>query len=175
RGRESRIADQRDARGHRRPGRCAAAVRHHGRARPAARRSPPSRCRGWIRTSLIPSLKTQEVCFPHPIGVRAAVSRLAFSEKLRVSELCRGGGRRNVDDGVERYRHWRQAKFRAARLVTKLQGNMLFAERGIRESGDGHAKNHRSLVNIEQLFGKSERYQFSFVVDDLPAVESGRM
>jgi len=47
--RESRLVDQCHARGHRRPGRSAAALRHHGCSRPAARRPPFARRGGQFR------------------------------------------------------------------------------------------------------------------------------
>ena len=49
--RQSRHVDQRHARSHRRPSRSAAAVRHHGGARPGARGDPPACFRG---VALIP-------------------------------------------------------------------------------------------------------------------------
>jgi len=50
---------------------------------------------------------------------------------------------------------------------------MLFTERGMNEGVEGQTKNYGSLVNIERFFGKGERFQFSFGIDNLAAVESG--
>src|SRR2546427_8801793 len=50
--RQSRLVDQCDACGDRRPGRGAPALRHHGRSRPAACRRPFARCGGRFRESL---------------------------------------------------------------------------------------------------------------------------
>ena len=50
---------------------------------------------------------------------------------------------------------------------------MLFAERGVFERGDRHAKNHVALVDVQRSFGKGEFFEFALGIGDFAAVEPG--
>ncbi len=66
-----------------------------------------------------------------------------------------------------------QAEFGAAGLVAEFQGDVLRAERRVCERGDGHAKRHCVLVDVQRRFGKSEFFELALGIDDFAAAEAG--
>src|SRR5258707_2434155 len=97
---------------------------------------------------------------------------LLLCEDFRVSGLCFRSRSDNIDGGVERNRYRRQAQLGAACLIAQLQRDVLFTERSSREGVNGQSQNHGSLINIERLFGKSERFEISLGINDFAAAEA---
>src|SRR6202171_727489 len=98
---------------------------------------------------------------------------LLFSKKFCVNGLGGGGRGGDVQRRIESYRHRGQAEFVAAGLVAELQRNVLFAERGVLERSDGHAKNHVALIDVQTNLGKREFFEFALGIGDFAAVEAG--
>src|SRR5260370_32658496 len=79
----------------------------------------------------------------------------------------------NVNGDVKSEGNGGQAEFGAAGLVAKFQRDVLCAERRVGERGDGHAKCHRVLVDVQRRFGKSEFFELALGIDDFAAAEAG--
>src|SRR6202521_1110281 len=94
--------------------------------------------------------KNLEVCGPcRRFNFGNAHGGLLFSKNLRVGGLGGGGRGSDVERCVESDCDWGKTKFAAAGLVAELERNVLFAERGVFERGDRHAKNHVALVDVQ--------------------------
>src|ERR1700676_4938996 len=118
--------------------------------------------------------KNLEVCGPcRRFNFGNAHGGLLFSKNLRVSGLGGGGRDSDVERCVESDCDWGKTKFAAAGLVAELERNVLFAERGVFERGDRHAKNHVALVDVQWSFGKGEFFEFALGIGDFAAVEAG--
>src|SRR6267378_1207408 len=125
-----------------------------------------------LRASL--SSKNLEACRPCRRSIlEIDVAGLLFSKNFSVDGLGGGGRGGDVQRRVESYCHRGQAKFAAAGLVAELQRNVLFAERGVLERSDGHAKNHGVLVDVQRNLGKREFFEFALGIGDFAAVEAG--
>src|ERR1700674_2573253 len=84
-----------------------------------------------------------------------------------------GGRGGDGETGVHIQSDGRETNFGATRLISQLHGDLLGAERSVRERGERKAKNDSALVNVERLFGKSEGAEFSFGIRDFADFESG--
>src|SRR5260370_33344198 len=109
------------------------------------------------------------------INIRSVdISTLLFCKNFRVGVV--GGGSRGGDSHrrVEIECDRGEAQFVTASLVAELQRNVLFAEGGVCKCRDGHAKNHRVLVDIQRGFGKGKFFELALGVGNFTAVEACR-
>ena len=86
----------------------------------------------------------------------------------------RSGGRSdNIYFCVDIQRDRRQTNFRAARLITQLKRDVLFAYTGGWENRQRQAKNDSVLINIERFFGKGKSVELAFGIGDFAWLKSG--
>ena len=157
--RESRIADQRHARGDRRRRQVAPPLlRHHGCFGPGARSPPFPRRGGWFR-QILERASLQQTRKPSAVvkgqSWEWTSRRLWLSKNFRRGRASRRSSTRHVHHRVESASTWRKAEFAAASPVAQASAeNVLFAEGSAGERGDWEAKNHRVLIDIQRNFWK---------------------
>src|SRR5580704_13441843 len=78
---------------------------------------------------------------------------------------------RDRHDGINVEYRRRQADLAAARLIPQLQGNVLCAQGGIRESGDFHVNNNFALVDVERSLRERKGMQFALGIGHLADLE----
>src|SRR5260370_40226833 len=91
-----------------------------------------------------------------------------------MSGLGGGGRSRHVQSCVGSKGGRGQAKFGAASLVAKLQGDVLFAKRGALQRRNRHAKDHGVLVDVQRNLGEREFLEFVLGIGSFAAAEARR-
>src|SRR5580658_7139296 len=95
---------------------------------------------------------------------------LFLRKKLRVHGFAGGGS--DADGGVQRKSDRRQANLRAARLVAKLERDMLSAERSARHRRNRNAERDGVLVDVQRLLREGERVQCAFGIRNISQLKS---